>query len=60
VAAFTPVSAELVLLPQTTVKLEGREAESTLKLVELLDEHDDVRSVSANFDIADDVLEAAG
>ncbi len=59
VASFAPVSAEIVMLPQTTVKLEGRHAESTLKLMELLDEHDDVKSVSANFDIADDVIEAA-
>ena len=58
-ASFTPVSAEIAMLPQTTVKLEGRHAESTLKLMELLDEHDDVKSVSANFDIADDLIEAA-
>ena len=58
-ASFTPESTELCIVPQTTVKLEGRDAEFTLKLMELLDEHDDVQRVSANFDIADDVMRAA-
>ena len=45
------VESELVMLPKTTVKVEGKEAESLLKLVEALEELDDVQKVWANFDI---------
>jgi len=57
---FTAASAEVSLVPMTTVELTGNAAVSMLKLMELLDDHDDVRSVSANFDISDEaMLEAA-
>jgi YebC/PmpR family DNA-binding regulatory protein len=55
-AGFEPASAEIAMHPQTTVALAGREAESTLKLLEALDDHDDVREVVANFDISDDEM----
>jgi len=59
-AGFTPASAEISLVPLTTIELSGNAAVSMLKLMELLDDHDDVRSVSANFDISDEaMLEAA-
>lgn len=48
--------AELQLVPEATVKIEGKEAEQVLKLVELLEEHDDVQHVSGNFEIDDSVL----
>jgi len=51
-------SAELERVPQNTVKLEGSQAESMLKLMNLLEEHDDVQRVSANFDIPDEILQA--
>lgn len=51
--------AELSMLPQNTVKLEGKEAERMIKLMDALDELDDVQKVYANFDIPDDILEAA-
>ena len=51
--------AEISMIPQNTVKLEGKEAERTLRLMETLDELDDVQKVYANFDIPDDILEAA-
>ena len=51
--------AELSMIPQNTVKLEGKEAERMLKLMDALDELDDVQKVYANFDIPDDILEAA-
>lgn len=51
--------AEISMIPQNTVKLEGREAERMLRLMEALDELDDVQKVYANFDIPDDILEAA-
>jgi YebC/PmpR family DNA-binding regulatory protein len=44
-------SASLQMIPQNTVKVSGREAETLLKLMEALEEHDDVQNVSANFDI---------
>lgn len=49
--------ADITMIPQTTVKLEGKEAEQMLKLMEDLEEHDDVQKVSANFDIAVEVME---
>ncbi len=51
--------AEISMIPQNTVKLEGKEAEKMLRLMENLDELDDVQKVYANFDIPDDILEAA-
>ena len=54
--------AEITMVPKSYVKLEGREAGQMLRLLELLEEHDDVQRVSANFDIPDEVMEkvAAG
>jgi transcriptional/translational regulatory protein YebC/TACO1 len=45
------VEAELAMVPKSTVKVEGRDAESLLKLIESLEELDDVQKVWANFDI---------
>ena len=56
-AGIAMTSAEVTMIPQNTVNLTGKEAEQTLKLLELLEEHDDVQSVSANFDIAQDEAE---
>jgi YebC/PmpR family DNA-binding regulatory protein len=53
-------SAEVTYVPQSTVRLEGKEAQQVLRLVEGLEELDDVQHVYANFDIADEVLEAQG
>lgn len=55
----TIIEAELTMLPQSTVKAEGKEAERMLRLMEALEDSDDVQKVYANFDIADDILEAA-
>ena len=44
-------SAEIVKIPQTTVKVEGKTAEQVLKLMEALDDCDDVQKAHANFDI---------
>ena len=51
--------AEISMLPQNTVKLEGKEAERMLRLMDALDDLDDVQKVYANFDIPDSLLEAA-
>jgi YebC/PmpR family DNA-binding regulatory protein len=53
-------SAEVTFVPQSTVRVLGREAQQVLKLVEGLEELDDVQHVHANFDIPDEVLEALG
>ncbi len=54
-------TAELTMIPKSTVKLSGKEAKQTLTLVELLEDHDDVQEVHANFDIPNEILaEIAG
>lgn len=50
--------AEISMIPQNTVKLEGRDAERVLSLLEALEENDDISHVYANFDIPDEVMEA--
>jgi YebC/PmpR family DNA-binding regulatory protein len=50
-AGIEPQMAEIEMIPQNHVKLEGNEARQMLKLMEALEEHDDVQQVSANFDI---------
>jgi len=52
-----PVSAKLVWKAQNNIPVEEGEAATLLKLLEALDDNDDVQTVSANYDIADDVLE---
>lgn len=49
--------AEVNFIPQNTIRLDEKHAEQMLKLVEVLDEHDDVQKVHANFDISDEVME---
>jgi len=48
--------AELTLLPQSTIQVDGKQAEQVIRLMEILDDHDDVRKAYANFDIPDAVL----
>ena len=50
-------SAELAMLPKTTVKLEGKPAEQMLRLIEALEDNDDVQNVWANFDISDEEID---
>ncbi len=47
------------MIPQNTVRLEGKEAIQTLKLIETLEEYDDTQNVYSNFDIPDDIIEKA-
>jgi len=49
--------AKITMIPENTVKLNEKEAEQTLKLMESLEDSDDVQNVHANFDIPDDVME---
>jgi YebC/PmpR family DNA-binding regulatory protein len=52
--------AEISMVPQNTVKLEGKKAEQMLNLMEAFEDNDDVNNVYANFDIPDEVMEAIG
>ncbi len=56
-AGFKYESAEVTMIPQTMVKLEGKPAESMLKLMERLEDNDDVQNVYANFDISQEEME---
>ncbi len=59
-AAKIPVaSSEQTMIPQTTVALAGKEVGQVLRLMDLLEDHDDVQKVYANFDISEAELEAA-
>jgi YebC/PmpR family DNA-binding regulatory protein len=51
-------SAELTMVPKTTVKLEENDARKTMKIMDALEDSDDVQEVYANFDIPEEVLEA--
>jgi YebC/PmpR family DNA-binding regulatory protein len=53
-------SAGLVRIPQSTIRLEGKDAEHMLRLLDALEEQDDVQRVFANFDISDEILQAHG
>lgn len=54
-------NVELTMLPKTTVKAQGKEAAAILKLMEALEDHDDVQHVFANFDISEqEMAEAVG
>jgi YebC/PmpR family DNA-binding regulatory protein len=52
-AGITPSVAELSMVPQTQVKVSGKPADQVLRLMDELDEHEDVQHVYANFDIED-------
>jgi len=49
--------AELTMIPKSTVKLEENDARKTMKIVDALEDSDDVQEVYANFDIPEDILE---
>jgi YebC/PmpR family DNA-binding regulatory protein len=55
-AGIPILSAEVTMLPQNTVPVDGADARAVLKLMEALEDHDDVQSVYANFDIPESVL----
>lgn len=56
-ANIATLSAANDMVPQNTIKLEGESAEKMLKLMENLEDHDDVQNVYANFDISDEEME---
>ena len=54
-----PASAAVSMVPQNYVKLEGKPAQQMVKLMEALEDHDDVQHVWSNFDIAEKEIEAS-
>lgn len=54
------ISAEVTMIPQNTVRIEGKEAEQMLRLIEALEDSDDVQNVYSNFDIAEELMQAFG
>ena len=50
-------NADVTMIPQNTVKLEGKQAEQMLKLMDALEDNDDVQNVFANFDIDEEIME---
>lgn len=58
-AKIAYASAEQTMIPQTTVTVSGKEAGQVLRLMDMLEDHDDVQKVYANFDIPESEIEAA-
>jgi YebC/PmpR family DNA-binding regulatory protein len=56
-AGIEPVSSSVAWIPQNYIKLEGQAANTMIRLMEALEEHDDVQNVHANFDIDQKLLE---
>ena len=54
-----PATAKVSMIPQNYVKLEGKPAQQMVKLMEALEDHDDVQNVSSNFDISEKEIEAS-
>ncbi len=59
-AGLKPTRAEVTMVPKSTTRLEGEDAVRMLKLMEALEDHDDVQHVYANFDIPDEIMEKIG
>src|SRR5256885_14138217 len=56
-AGITPTSSSVAMIPQNYIKLEGQQATQMIRLVEALEDHDDVQNVHSNFDIDQRLLE---
>lgn len=56
-AGIEPASSSISMIPDTYIKLEGQQAGTMIRLMEALEEHDDVQNVHANFDIDQKLLE---
>lgn len=54
-----PATAQVAMLPQNYVKLEGKEAAAMVRLMDAIEDHDDVQNVWSNFDIEEKEIEAS-
>jgi transcriptional/translational regulatory protein YebC/TACO1 len=59
-AGFTALDAEIVMLPTTSAELDLEGAEKVLKLIDMLEDLDDVQNVYSNAEIPNEVLEQLG
>jgi len=59
-ASIEPLSSDVTMRPTNSVQVTGATAQQVLRLMEALEEHDDVSNVAANFDIPAEEMEAAG
>ena len=57
-AGLTPSGASIAMVPETTVQLSGEDAARMLKLVEELEDHDDVQNVYSNFEISEEEMQS--
>jgi YebC/PmpR family DNA-binding regulatory protein len=58
-AGATPISAQIAMLPQNLVKVEGKAAQQMIKLMDVLEDQDDVQHLWSNFDIEEKEIEAS-
>lgn len=56
-AGIATENAEVAMIPDTTVSVSGKEAEQVLRLLDMLDDHDDIQSVASNADIPPEEIE---
>jgi YebC/PmpR family DNA-binding regulatory protein len=59
-AGIEPISAEILMRPTNSVQVTGAAAQQVLRLMEAMEDHEDVSKVAANFDIPAEEMEAAG
>ncbi|MDD2486101.1 MAG: YebC/PmpR family DNA-binding transcriptional regulator [bacterium] len=59
-AGCKPAFSEVTMIPQNTIALAGKEAQQMLRLMDMLEEHDDIQKVHSNFDIPENILEQIG
>ena len=52
------LEAEAAMVPQSTVRVEGKDAAAVLRLIEALEEQEDVQAIYSNYDIPDEVFDA--
>ena len=57
--SLTPVVAEISQLPKAPVDVDAETARKVMRLMEALDDHDDVQNISSNFDISEKEIEAS-
>jgi transcriptional/translational regulatory protein YebC/TACO1 len=58
-AGIKPATAEIAMVPKNYVKLHGQQAQQMIRLIDSLEEHDDVQHVWANFDMDEKELQTA-
>ncbi len=59
-AGIEPQSAELTMVPSTTIALDADNGKKVLNLIEVLEDHEDVQNVYSNFEISDEVMASIG